>query len=165
MKIKSVKLNKSGKAMIQFKESLNNEYSFRSMEGFLGWRGVNLDEFSQILKTGKPLPSTDLMPLDFEVVEYGLGDSASEMSEEEIEDYVQSICSWYDGSLGSIRGGLNVTTDFDNARGYGDVVLAIGNVSSDYCDFSDSHRFIQSAKGCKVLGYFKDDKFYEAVSS
>jgi len=121
---------------------------------FLGWRGISSSEFDAIQKTGRIIPSQDLMPLDYEVVEYGIGDDIHEMSEEDIEGWVQSVCPWYDGSLSSIKGGVNVTTDRANAEGYGDVVVAIGG-TSDYCDFSDSHRFVKETSKCRILYHYK----------
>ena len=87
------------------------------------YRGVSIKEAKQ-WAMGKPIPTrpANLMPLDWEVVEYGLEDAKS-MSEEEIEQHVKSVCWWYDGSTEAIEGGLNMTNDFDNATGYGDAVL------------------------------------------
>lgn len=136
------------------KVNIINEDKLKNDPEFIAWRGVSAQELKEMLKTQKVIPSSDLMPLDWEVVEYGLGDNAGEMSEEQIEDWVKDTCHWYDGSLGSISGGVNATSDFENAKGYGDFVVAIGG-SSDFCHFSDSHIFIKSANECRILGYIK----------
>lgn len=122
------------------------------------YRAVGPDEAKMILKQGFLIPSSDLMPFDWEVVEYSLGDDIHDMEEEEIEAAVQSIVPWYDGSLQSVHGGVNLTTDWDNARGYaGDtgVVFAVNCNGTDLAQFSDSHVFARDARGCvPVVGMY-----------
>lgn len=114
-----------------------------------GWRGVGIDEAKIIIKQGHMLPSRDLMPFDYEVVEYGIGDEIHDMSEEDIESWVQYMCPWYDGSRRSVEGGMNLTSDFDNAGGYGrDGVIFGVYCKCDVAEFSDAHLFAQNANDC-----------------
>ena len=119
------------------------------------FRGVRREDLKQVRKTGKVPPSRDLMPLDWEVIEYALGDSAGEMSEEDIESWVQDMVWWYDGSLPSIKGGVNITTDFQNAQGYGEYVLALEPVNpSNIADISDAHSFARSPDDVQIVGFY-----------
>lgn len=126
-----------------------------------GWRGVGPEEAKQILELGHMLPSHDLMPLDQEVVEFGLGEDFEDMSEEDVEAWVQGICPWYDGSLESIKGGVNLATDETNALGYaGDDGVVFGvQCHCDVADFSDEHLFAKSAEHCKpVVAYHQGEQ-------
>ena len=128
------------------KEDDNLENLFNSYELY---RGMSIPEAKKVLQLGHLLPSTDLMPLDWEVVEYGLGDYASQMSEEEVDQWVQDVCPWYNGTHQSIQGGVNLTTDWDNARGYAGNGVVMGVICrGDVAEFSDAHYFAQSAAEC-----------------
>lgn len=116
------------------------------------FRGVSKDEFNVILKQKHLIPSSDLMPLDWDVVEYGLGDDASEMSEEEIEQWIKDTCRWYNGTVSSIKGGVNLTNDIETAEGYGDFVLAV-DCNCQIAEFSDSHLFAKDATKCVPVAY------------
>lgn len=136
-------------------EILNDPDYGRNRE-VTGYRGVWLEDAVKIIKQKKLLPSQDLMPLDWEVVEYSIGDEISEMSEQDIDDWVADVCWWYDGSRKSIKGGLNLTSDFDNARGYAGengVVFGI-QCTGDFAEFSDAHLFAKSAKECKIVSAY-----------
>jgi hypothetical protein len=133
------------------------------------FRGVGLDHAISFAK-GNPISTSKMeqMPLDWEVVEYALGDDASEMSEEDIDQAVQGICWWYDGTIQSIDGGLNTTTDFENAKGYaGDdgFVLELDVSNIEFCEFSDYHTYVRNASDVNVAGIFdcKKDRWYEPV--
>jgi hypothetical protein len=125
------------------------------------YRGVYL-EVALSWCHGKPVPSYDPMPLDFEVVEYGIGDAIEDMDEDDIEEWVKDICYWYDGSPKSVKGGLNVTTDFDNAKGYGDFVLGINSLG-DSAEFSDAHVFLRDCNETKLIFIYdcSKDEFYK----
>ena len=118
------------------------------------YRGVTKEEAEKWEK-GIPVPTRNenLMPVDWEIVEYGIGDEARNMSDEEIENWVKSVCYWYDGSLGSIKNGVNLTTDFDNAKGYGKYVLGFNpsTVNTEIADFSEAHKFCRNAKDLKLV--------------
>lgn len=127
---------------------------------FVGFRGVSEEDFKKIQKNKwTVLPSVDLMPFDNEVIEYSMGEDYSEASEDEIENYIKAVCDWYDGSLNSVKSGVNITTDCQNAEGYGEIVLAIIS-DGEYADFSESHRFLKDYKDAKVIGYLNDNKVY-----
>ena len=133
------------------RSNLNEDQSAQDAFDDAGmYRAVGPAEAKIILRQGRLLPSTDLMPFDWEVIEYGLGDAASDMDEDEIEAYVQSVVPWYNGSLQSVKNGVNLTSDWENARGYAGnngVVFAV-NCHGDVAQFSDSHYFAQNANEC-----------------
>ena len=120
-----------------------------------GYRGVGRQELEQILKTKHALPSSDLMPFDNEIIEYSIGEeSFQDMSPEEVEQWVRDTVPWYNGSLQSVQGGVNYTTDLDNAEGYGEYILAL-QVRGDHVDFSDVHGFAKNYKDVSVVAYKK----------
>ena len=115
-----------------------------------GYRGVGEEEFNEIMKTKHPLPSTDLMPFDNEVIEYGMG--PGDHTEQEVEQWVSETVPWYDGSLASVKGGVNFTSDLDNASGYGKYTLAL-KTQGPVADFSDVHKFAKNYKDVDVVAY------------
>jgi len=117
-----------------------------------GYRGVSEHELKQALKTSHPLPSSDLMPFDGEVIEYGMG--GKNYTEEEVEEWVKNIVPWYDGSLKSVKNGVNFTTDESNAEGYGEYVLAL-KVNCPVAYFSDVHCFAEDYRYVDVVAYKK----------
>lgn len=122
------------------------------------YRGVSIEDAINWCK-GNPTPSYDPMPLDFEVVEYGIGDAIDDMDEDDVENWVKSVCDWYDGSPKSVKNGLNVTTDFSNAEGYGECVLGL-NSTGEVAEFSDSHVFIRNYKETELVFVYYEDEFY-----
>jgi hypothetical protein len=124
------------------------------------YRGVSKEEGQRWLK-GERISSKDLMPLDWEVVEYGIGDEAKSMTEKEVDDWVKSVCWWYDGSKKSIEGGLNLTSDFENAKGYAHDGFVLGIDADEVVEFSDAHHFLKDAKDAKLVFVYdiKKDKF------
>lgn len=129
------------------------------------YRGVSKSELDEWLK-GNNLPSADAMPLDPEVVEYGMGDDYKSSDDEQIDKWVKAVCPWYDGSPKSVKGGLNVTSDFDNAKGYGNYVLGITPTKgAEIADFSEYHHFFRSAKTAKLSFVYdvKKKKFFKVA--
>jgi hypothetical protein len=94
------------------------------------------------------------MSQDWEVIEYGLGDSASDMSEKDVDDYVNELVYWR-----PISKGVNLTTDLWNAKGYSDIVLEV-NVMGDYVKFSEYHIFAKEPKDCLIESVFYMNKQY-----
>lgn len=125
----------------------------------VGYRGIGQEELDHILKTKKVLPSTDLMPFDNVVVELGIVDDLGEetyemMDQEAIDGWIQDQVPWYDGSLNSVKGGVNYTTDLDNAENYGDYVIKL-NVRGPAAKFTDDYSFAKSFKNVDVVAYKK----------
>ena len=117
------------------------------------FRGISKEEADNI-RSGKPLsPSQDLIPFDPEVLEYALGDEYSDMSEKDIDRVIEELIPWYDGSFKSVKNGVNLTTDFDNAKGYGDYVVSIYD-HPDIADVSDAHSFAKNAKNLKPTAIY-----------
>ena len=123
---------------------------------YILYRGVGLDEAIKSCETGHLVYySRDPMSRDWEVIEYGLGDAASEMSDEEIDEYVNNIVPWVPN-----RKGVNLTSDLDNAKGYSDIVLEINLVGYDYAEFSDVHIFAKNPEDCKIKSVYYNGKEY-----
>jgi hypothetical protein len=123
---------------------------------YILYRGVGLDEAIKSCETGHLVYySRDPMSRDWEVIEYGLGSEASEMSEEEVEEYVNNLVSWKRKSKG-----VNLTSDLDNAKGYSDIVLEINLVGYDYAEFSDVHIFAKNPDDCKIKSVYYNGEEY-----
>jgi hypothetical protein len=118
------------------------------------FRGISLNELNEIIATKRVLPSSDLIPFDNEVLEYAIGEDYGDMSQEDIDDWIMGVVWWYDGSLKSVKGGVNLTTDFDNAKGYGDYVIAVVIENGEVADVSDSHSFAKNANDVKVSAIY-----------
>jgi len=143
-----------------------NWYKKASIRNARYFRGVKKQEAISIMKGKNLTPSTDLIPFDNEVLEYAIGDDYKDMSQEEIDNWIKNVIPWYDGSLASVKGGVNLTTDFENAQGYGDYVLAIEPYNTEVVDVSDAHAFARSAKDLKIIGIYDTKKqkwIYELV--
>ena len=123
----------------------------------VGDRSLSKAELHEILKTKHPLPSTDLMPFDNEVIEQGIGeDDYGEMSEEDIEQWVRDVVPWYNGSLASVQGGVNYTTDEEIAESYGDGAYIIQlSVRGPTAMFTDEYSFAKNYKDVVVTAYKK----------
>ncbi len=122
---------------------------------FILYRGVGMDEAIKSCKLGHLIYySKDAMSRDWEVIEYGLGDAASEMSEKDIDDYVNDLVPWTPNGKG-----VNLTSDLENAMGYSDIVLEI-NLIGDYAQFSDVHYFAQKPEDCLIKNVFYKSKRY-----
>lgn len=124
--------------------------------------GVDLDNAISWC-AGKPVPTpeTNLYPLDWDVIKHS-NDEARHWSEKQVEKWVKSVCGWYDGSIASIQGGLNVLGDFENAKGYGEFVLGI-EVRGGICDFGSDYSFVKNANDCKVIFVYDvaENEFFE----
>ena len=82
------------------------------------FRGVTDDEIEEIKKLGHLLPSLDLIPNDNEVLEQVFGEEYFEMSERQVTRALKGMIPWFTGNLKSLQGGVNLTKDFDNSKGY-----------------------------------------------
>ena len=132
------------------REELN---SFQSE--FILYRGVGMNEAIESCKLGHLIYySRDAMSKDWEVIKYGLGDAASEMSEKDVDDYVNDLVTWTPNNKG-----VNLTSDLENAMGYSDIVLEI-NLIGDYAQFSDTHYFARKPKDCLVKYVYYKIKRY-----
>ena len=125
-----------------------------NMENARYFRGVSVTDLNLILKHGYMLPSVEKIPFDGEVIEYAIGDEYKDMDEEEIENFIKTCIWWYNGSKSSVKHGVNLTTDFENAKGYGDYVIAVDEGNTEIADISDAHSFARDAKGLEILGIY-----------
>ena len=113
------------------------------------YRGISLDEALKSAKAGHLVYySKDPMSLDWEVIEYALGDSVSEMSEEEINKFVNNTVYWR-----PINKGVNLTSDLDNAKGYSQIVAEV-DCTGECAEFDDTHYFAKEPKDCKIKKFY-----------
>ena len=109
------------------------------------YRGVGDIEAIESLKFGHLVYySSDPISNDWEVIEYSLGDSVSEMDEDEINEYLNELIPWKD-----INKGVNLTTDKDNASGYSDIVFGI-EIIGNYVEFGKSYIFAEHPNNCII---------------
>jgi hypothetical protein len=119
------------------------------------YRGVGLDEALKSCKKGHLVHySKDPMSMDWEVIEYSLGDEASEMSDDELGEYIFNLIPWR-----PVTQGINLTSDLENAMGYSDIVLEV-NVVGEYAEFSDVHYFAKEPNECLVTTVYYKNKEY-----
>jgi hypothetical protein len=109
------------------------------------FRAVGRDEMLKAVKLGYlPYFSKDPMSEDWEVIELS-------MQENEYggdpQNYVNDLVPW------NPKTGVNLTTDFDNAIGYGDYVLGLDNLGPQ-ADFTRSHIFAKEPKKVKLLAIY-----------
>lgn len=117
------------------------------------YRGVGLDEAIKACQAGHLIYlSKEPMSRDWEVIEYSMGDRASDATDEEIEEFVDSIVPWENNGKG-----VNLTTDLENAKGYSPIVLGV-NVIGDYAEFSHAHIFARYPEECIVKSVFYKGK-------
>jgi hypothetical protein len=134
--------------------------SFKIFESNQGgrilYRGVSLEEAIKSCKEGHLVyRSEDPMSKDWEVIEYGLGGQASEMSEEEIDEYINELVPW-----SPVSEGVNLTSDLSNARGYSEIVLEVNLVGYEYAEFSRYHFFAKNPEDCLVKTIHYNDTEY-----
>jgi len=109
------------------------------------FRAVGKDEMQKSIKLGHlPYLSKDPMSSDWEVIELSMLEAGYEGSPEE---YVDELVPW------NPKTGVNLTTDFENAKGYDDYVLGLDNIGAQ-ADFTKSHVFAKDPKKVKVLALY-----------
>ncbi len=109
------------------------------------FRAVGEDELAKAVEL-KHLPylSKDPMSEDWEVIELSMEE---EGYEGDPEKYVKKLVRW------NPKTGVNLTTDFDNAIGYGDYVLGVDS-QGEQAEFTRSHVFARDPKKVKVLAVY-----------
>lgn len=141
---------------MSLQESIRKVFKDEYEREYILYRAVGLDEAKKSCEAGHLVYySRDPMSRDWEVIEYGLGDAASEMSDEEVDEYVNNIVPWKRN-----RKGVNLTSDLDNAKGYSDIVLVINLVGYDYAEFSDVHIFAKNPDDCKIKSVYYNGEEY-----
>lgn len=118
------------------------------------FRGVSSSEARKIKAGKKMLPSTDLIPFDNEVLELVYGGEYSETSQDDIDTWLKNLIPWYDGSIKSVKGGLNLTEDFENACGYGQFVVGVNTDQTEVSKLGEEYAFARSAAQCRPAFIF-----------
>jgi hypothetical protein len=114
---------------------------------FIGYRGVNLDELEVMQKTERVLPSDVPLYEDNEVLEQVLGSDYYRMSERQILNWVRGILPW---KLTKNNKSVNLTKDLQNAKGYGEVVIAVG-CTGTWVDLGKGYVIAEDVKDCKII--------------
>lgn len=110
------------------------------------FRAVQATEKDKAVKLGYlPNYSNDPMSTDWEVIELSMqqNDYTGDPTE-----YVDQLVMWK-----PIDRGVNITTDFENAIGYGDYVLAL-DILGSAVNFTSTHVFAKDPKQVKVVGVY-----------
>lgn len=114
------------------------------------FRGVTEDELPQIKEQAHLLPSSDMIANDPEVLEQVFGDDYNSMSERQVTRALKGMIPWFTGNLKSLKGGVNLTKDFENAKGYGEYVVAVDVPSSEVVDLGHGYAVARDASQVKV---------------
>lgn len=123
---------------------------------YILYRAVGLDEAIKSCEAGHLVYySKDPMSKDWEVIEYSLGDNADQMSDDEINQYINDLVPWRPNNKG-----VNLTTDLSNAEGYSNIVLEINLVGYQYAEFSEYHVFAKNPEDCKIKSVYYNNKQY-----
>ena len=113
------------------------------------FRAVGKDEMTKAVKLGHlPYLSKDPMSEDWEIIELSMSENGYDGNPDE---YINELVPW------NPKTGVNLTTDFDNAKGYGDYVLGLKNEGSQ-ADFTRSHIFAKDPKKVKVVAVYNTYK-------
>ncbi len=132
------------------KERINNLISSSDEKDdptFIGYRGVNLEELEVMQRTGKVLPSDVPLYEDNEVLEQVLGRDYYRMSERQVLNWVRDALPW---KLSKNNRSVNLTKDLQNARGYGEAVIAVGCTGS-WVDLGKGYVVAEDVKDCKII--------------
>jgi len=109
------------------------------------FRAVGKEELKKAIQLGYlPYVSEEPMSEDWEVIELSMQENGYEGDPKE---YVNELVPW------TPKTGVNLTTDFDNAKGYGDYVLGLDNLGSQ-ADFTKTHILAKDPKKVKVLAVY-----------
>ena len=100
---------------------------------------------------GKPIPSDDPIPLNIQVLEYVFGVPIGGATDEEYDELAQETCDWYDGTIESIKNGVDAVNSFDFAGEGPDFVLGVNYPGVDeIAEFGDLHIFLKDCFGPKT---------------
>lgn len=109
------------------------------------FRGMDKKEMSKAVRAGHLTDlSQEPMSKDWEVIELSMSQNGYEGDPEQ---YVDELVPW------NPKTGVNVTTDFSNAVGYGDYVLAL-SIEGPAVDFTSTHTLVKSPSDAKVIGVY-----------
>jgi len=115
--------------------------------------------------SGNPLPSNDPIPLNYQILEYAFGMPIGGATDEEYDEVAQENCDWYDGTLQSIKDGINTVNSFDFASEGPDFVLGInyeGNLEDESAEFGDLYIFFKDYRKIELIFVYdcKKEKYY-----
>jgi len=111
---------------------------------------------------GNPLPSTDPIPLNTQVLEYAFGIPSDGATDRDYEEVAEDACEWFDGTIESIKNSVNAVNEFDYASEGPDFVLGV-NYDGESAEFGNLHVFLKDCKQVKVVFVYdcKKEKFYK----
>ena len=119
------------------------------------FRGVSEEDLSKIQKLGHLLPSTDRITEDPEVLEQVFGSEYYERTERQIKSALKGRIPWYDGKENSLKDTVNLTKDFENAKGYGEYVVAVTiDPSHAVADLNKVYAVASPSKNVKVRAIY-----------
>lgn len=81
---------------------------------------------------------------NYEIIEYAIGDDVRDMSEEDIEEWLNYTINWEDKSKG-----VDLLEDLENAYGYSsDNVVIEVKLTGEYAELGDSYIFAKEPSEC-----------------
>ena len=125
------------------------EYYFATdLEGAIDWA------------LGKRTPSSEPFTSDYDVLKTAYGDNYNDLTDEEKDDWINGICSWYDPKHPEwVEKSLNISKDFENAEGWDEVVVGI-NPTGPVADFTSGHSMLEDCHDLEIVFFYYDDKGY-----
>jgi len=139
-------IQKISETELESKYNLNTGYVFRS---------VDKNTAKEYCK-GNYIPTSDLgqMVFDNEVLAMAIGeDEYDELSQDEIDEIITEMCPWYDGSLNSVRGGINTTSELERALDYYDaeyILILKLKPNAQVADFGEDYVYVKSGKEIEI---------------
>ena len=151
-------IQKISETELERKYNLNTGYVFRS---------VDKNTAKEYCK-GNYIPTSNLgqMVFDNEILAMAIGeDIYDELSQEEIDEMITEICPWYDGSLDSVRGGINTTSNLERALDYDDgeyILILKLKPNAQVADFGEDYVYVKSEKEIEIHSVYvsKDGVVY-----
>ena len=117
---------------------------------FIGYRGVSLKELDFMKKSRQVLPSEVPLVEDNEVLREVIGSAYYDMSDRQILKWVKDTLPW---TFSKKDKSVNLTKDFQNAKGYGEAVIAVG-CTGPYVHLGKGYVLAKDVNDCKILKVF-----------
>jgi len=109
---------------------------------------------------GKREPSGEPFTSDYDVLKTAYGDDYNDLTDEEKDDWINGICSWYDPKHPEwVDKSLNISRDFENAEGWDEVVIGIKPTGS-VADFTSGHSMLEDCHDLEIIFFYYENNGY-----
>ena len=108
--------------MVTFKQFFTEQEEYEPQYRFEYFRGISEDDIERVRNKGTLVPSQDSILDDYEVLEHVFGPE-----ERDIKRGLKGLRDSFGKEFYNLalKQGVNLTRDFDNAKGYGEYVVAV----------------------------------------